>query len=217
VTFADYARRGFAELTVVATASVVLILVSERFGQSDSRVSQLRIATFGVLIAVLLLLFSAFNRVLLYEEAYGFTTARLYAQAYMLIVAVALLALGWEMRGEIDPSRLFRRVLLTATVVFIALIYWNHQAWIADRNIDRVASTGKLDVAYLTRDLGLDAVPTLVKRMPGLAEPMRSDLERALITRYATRPRLFDTQWYEWNLRRLAAATALAPVLPVKN
>jgi hypothetical protein len=135
----------------------------------------------------------------------------------MLIVAVALLALGWEMRGEIDPSRLFRRVLLTATVVFIALIYWNHQAWIADRNIDRVASTGKLDVAYLTRDLGLDAVPTLVERMPGLAEPMRSDLERALITRYARRPRLFDTQWYEWNLRRLAAATALAPVLPVKN
>jgi len=165
-----------------------------------------------VLIAVLLLLFSAFNRVLLYEEAYGFTTARLYAQAYMLIVAAALLFLGWEMRRELDPSRFFRRTFTTATLVFIVLLYWNHHAWIANRNIDRVASTGKLDTAYLTRDLALDAVPTLVERLPSIPEPMRSDLERALIVRYAKRPHLFDTDWYEWNVRRNAAKEALRQI-----
>jgi len=212
ITFADYARRGFAELTVVATASVVLILVSERFGRENGRVGQIRIATLAVLIAVLLLLGSAFNRVLLYEEAYGFTTARLYAQAYMLIVGFALLALGWEMRGEIDPSRFFRRTFATATVVFIALLYWNHHAWIANKNIDRVGSTGKLDTAYLTRDLALDAVPTLVERLPTLPEPMRSELQHALVARNAKRPRLFKTEWYEWNVRRSAAAAALKQI-----
>ncbi len=212
MTFADYARRGFGELTIVATISVGLILISERFGQSNGRVGQIRIATFAVLIAVMLLLFSAFNRVLLYEQAYGFTTARLYAQVYMLIVGAALLFLGWEMRGEIDPSQFFRRAFTTATIAFIVLIYWNHHAWIANRNIDRVASTGKLDTAYLTRDLAMDAVPTLVERLPTLPEPMRSDLQRALIARYANRPQLFGTMWYEWNLRRSAAKEALAQI-----
>ena len=213
MTFAEYARRGFAELTVVATASVVLILVSERFGLTDNRSGQIRIATLAVLIGVLFLLASAFNRVLLYEEAYGFTTARLYAQAYMLIVAVALLALSWEMRGQLDPSRFFRRAFATATMVFIVLLYWNHHAWIANRNIDRVAATGKLDTGYLSRDLALDAVPTLVERLPSIPEPMRSDLQRALIARNAKRPRLFHSQWYEWNLRRNAAKQALSGLL----
>jgi hypothetical protein len=27
-----------------------------------------------------------------------------------------------------------------ATILFIALIYWNHEAWIARRNMDRFAS-----------------------------------------------------------------------------
>ena len=213
MTFAEYARRGFAELTVVATASVILILVSERFGLTDSRGGQIRIATLAVLIGVLFLLASAFNRVLLYEEAYGFTTARLYAQADMLIVAVALLMLGWEMRGQLDPSRFFRRTFATATTVFIVLLYWNHHAWIANRNIDRVAATGKLDTDYLSRDLALDAVPTLIERLPSIPEPMRSDLQRALITRNARRPRLFHSQWYEWNLRRNAAKQALSGFL----
>jgi hypothetical protein len=209
MTFAEYARRGFAELTVVATASAVLILVSERFGESGGRAGQIRIATFAVLVAVLLLLFSAFNRVLLYEEAYGFTTARLYAQAYMLIVAAAIFALGWEMRGDIDPSRLFRRVFTFATATFIVLIYWNHHAWIANRNIDQAATTGKLDTVYLTRDLGFDAVPTIVDRLPTIPEPARSELKRALTARYAKRPRLYDNVWYEFNMRRSAAADAL--------
>ncbi len=209
MTFAEYAQRGFAELTVVATASVVLILVSERFGFSNSRSGQIRIATLAVLIGVLFLLASAFNRVLLYEEAYGFTTARLYAQAYMVIVAVALIGLGWEMRGQIDPSRFFRRTFTAATLIFIVLLYWNHHAWIANRNIDRVASTGKLDIAYLTRDLALDAVPTMVERLPSIPEPMRSELQRALVARNSKRPRLFNGDWYEYNLARSRARDAL--------
>ena len=211
VTFADYARRGFAELTVVASVSVVLILVSERWGHSDSRAKAILAATLAVVVAVLLLLGSAFNRVMLYEEAYGFTTARLYAQVYMLIVGFALLALAWEMKGDIDPSRLFRRVAAVATLGFIVLIYWNHEAWIANKNIDRSAETGKLDVRYLARDLSPDAVPTLVARMPSLAEPMRSELRGAIESAWASRGRFFkDRQWYEWNLRRSAARRSLA-------
>jgi len=127
----------------------------------------------------------------------------------MVIVAVALIGLGWEMRGQIDPSRFFRRTFTAATLIFIVLLYWNHHAWIANRNIDRVASTGKLDIAYLTRDLALDAVPTMVERLPSIPEPMRSELQRALVARNSKRLRLFNGDWYEYNLARSRARDAL--------
>ena len=209
VTFAEYARRGFGELTVVASASALLIVGSERYGNDDGRPRTLRGLTFAVLAAVLLLLGSAFRRVLLYEAAYGFTTARLYAQAYMCAVAVGLALLALEVASEFDAGRLFRRAATAATLLFIGLIYWNHEAWIASRNVDRFASTGKLDVAYLTRELSDDAVPALVERLPLLPEPVRSDLRRAVQKRYTAHNELRQGSWYEWNLSRSRARQAL--------
>ena len=165
--------------------------------------------TIALIVAVLFLLGSAFNRVLLYEQAYGFTTARLYAQSYMVVVTIVLLALAWELRGELDASRLFRTAGMAATLAFIVLIYWNHEAWIAGKNIDRFRESGQLDNRYLVRDLSLNAVPTLVGRLASIPEPARSDLRRALENQYKGRRNLFDNRWFEWNQRRSEARSAL--------
>lgn len=212
MTFAEYARRGFAELTIVASASVFLILFCERFGEPAERRGLLRSVTLALIAGILFLLASAFHRVSLYEQAYGFTTSRLYAQAYMIVVAVALIALVVEVQGEIQPSRLFRRTGAAATMAFIVLIYWNHEAWIANRNIDRLPTAGRLDTVYLTRDLSANAVPTLVERLRTLPEPMRSELSNALAYRYTGRRSLRDDRWFEWNAGRSAAVRALSSI-----
>ena len=209
MTFAEYARRGFGELSIVASATALLIVVSERYGNDDGRERTLRLLTFAVIAAVLLLLGSAFRRVWLYEAAYGFTTARLYAQVYMCAVAVGLAMLSLEVAGDFDTGRLFRRAAAVATILFIALIYWNHEAWIASRNMDRFASTGKLDVAYLTRGLSPDAIPAIAERLPSLPEPMRSDIRRAVRERYAARNEGRQRTWFEWNLASSRARQAL--------
>lgn len=205
MTFAEYARRGFAEITVVASCTVLLIVIAERYGSVDQRRGVIRSLTLIVVLAVLFLLGSAFHRVLLYEQAYGFTTARLYAQAYMIVVAASLFALSRELMIELDPSRLFRFAGLAATITFIVLIYSNHEAWIADRNIDLYATTRKLDVVYLTSDLSADAIPTIVSRLATLPEPGKSQLQGALRLRYK---RLHDDRWFEWNLGRARARAA---------
>lgn len=209
MTFAEYARRGFGELTIVASASAVLIILSERYGQRGGHERILRVLAFALIAAVLLLLGSAFHRVRLYEAAYGFTTARLYAQAYMTAVAAGLLLLSLEVAGELDTGRLFRRSAAVATILFVALIYWNHEAWIARRNIDRFAITGKLDVAYLTHELSLNAIPAIAEGLPSLPEPTRSELRRAVRKRYAARREMADGRWYEWNLARARAREVL--------
>jgi uncharacterized protein DUF4153 len=209
ITFAEYARRGFGELSVVASASALLIVVSERYGNDDGRERILRLLTFAVIAAVLLLLGSAFRRVWLYEAAYGFTTARLYAQVYMGAVAVGLAMLSLEVAGDFDAGRLFRRAAAAATILFILLIYWNHEAWIASRNMDRFTSTGKLDVSYLTQGLSPDAIPVIMARLPSLPEPMRSDIRRAVQERYAQRNKGRERTWFEWNLAGSRARQAV--------
>ncbi len=209
MTFAEYARRGFGELSVVASASALLIVVSERYGNDDGRARTLRLLTFAVIAAVLLLLGSAFRRVWLYEAAYGFTTARLYAQVYMGAVAAGLAVLSFEVAGDFDAGRVFRRAAAAATILFIALVYWNHEAWIARRNMDRFARTGQLDVAYLTQELSPDAIPAIAERLPSLPEPVRSDITRAVREREAARHRGRPRSWFEWNLASSRARQAL--------
>lgn len=209
MSFSEYARRGFAELTVVASATVFLILFCERFGEPTRRKTLLHTLTIVLIVAVLFLLGSAFRRVILYEDAYGFTTSRLYAQTYMLVVAVVLIALILELRTQLNASRLFRVAAFTATTAAIVLIYWNHEAWIAGQNLDRVAATGKLDVDYLARDLSPNAVPVIVDRLPAIPEPFRTELQNRLYKRYASSRQLAEENWYEYSARRHEARSAL--------
>jgi hypothetical protein len=212
VSFAEYARRGFAEMSIVASASALLIVLSERYGRDDGRERLLRVLTFTVIAAVLLLLGSAFRRVWLYEVAYGFTTARLYAQVYMCAVSIGLLLLAREALGAFDAGRLFRRSAGAATILFIGLLYWNHEGWIASRNIDRFARTGQLDVDYLSRHLSADAIPAIAAGIPTLPEPVRSQLSDSVHTRYAQREGRNQRSWYEWNVASSRARRALEQV-----
>jgi hypothetical protein len=77
--------------------------------------------------------------------------------------------------------------------------------------MDRFASTGKLDVAYLTRGLSPDAVPAIAERLPSLPEPLRSSIRRAVRDRYGARLRPEGRQrtWFEWNLASSRAQRVL--------
>ena len=210
LSFAEYARQGFGELTIVATCSIILILVSERYGKLNGQGRVVRTLTLALLLAVLIILLSAFNRVLLYEAAYGFTVSRLYAQVYMIVLAAALFALVVEVLTTLDTRALFRRVFAVAVLAFLVLVFWNHESWIASKNIDRYSSTGKLDVVYLTRDLSLNAIPIVVSRLSTLPDPMRTQLHDAVVARYQKPDRLRADRWFEWNYRRQQAREALA-------
>jgi hypothetical protein len=164
----------------------------------------LRRLELALVIALELILISAFRRVILYEEAYGFTTARLFAQAYMIVMGVALGALALEItRGAISVA-FGRRVAEIALGAFTVLVFWNHQAWIVGKNIDRARQNGKFDSLYSSRLSG-DAIPTLVERRAEIPQPARDTLEMRL----ACKSRPEERRWFEWNLRESEAKRAL--------
>jgi hypothetical protein len=212
VTFAEFARRGFGELSFAVTivgAIIILLQYARPVDATDHDRAILQRLDFALLIALELILFSAFRRVLLYEEAYGFTDARLFAQAYMIVMALALAALGWEIwRGSISVS-FGRRVAELALGAVTVLVFWNFQAWIVNRNVDRVTSGGKFDASYLAT-LSADATPTLIKRLPEIPKPQRDTIEMRLACRRVPA----DRRWFEWNRSEAAATEALKTWTP---
>lgn len=209
VTFSEYARRGFAELATVATLCTILLAGLEHWAARGSRERWTRIAAVAVVIEVEVLLISALRRLWLYESAYGFTTLRLYAHAYMIVAALFLGLLGWSLSRGLKPGWLARRAAGIAVVAVAILLHWNHEAWIVRQNVGRLLRIDQLDTSYLVWGLSPNAVPSLVRAIPQLpaakAESVRTELGR----RYGTAARGAPCRWFEWNLGRDRAVAAL--------
>ncbi|MEJ7813287.1 MAG: DUF4173 domain-containing protein [Gemmatimonadaceae bacterium] len=210
VTYAEFARRGFGELSLVATGCTALMVLLDLLAARGARERIIRGVQLVLVGEMLLLLMSAFRRVSLYEAAYGFTTARLYAQAYMVVMAVVLGVLTLEILRGLDVNRLVMRSVFAGTLAFTGLTYWNHEGWIATKNIDRLRATGRVDLRYLTQQLSPNATPAIVRALPSLPPAPAAMIRECLTSRYAGWGSGDRDEWYEWNLARARARRALA-------
>src|SRR5262249_25881737 len=209
VTYAEYARRGFAELSTAATLCVLLVLACGRWSASGRLEGAGRAVSLLLLGETGLLLASAFRRIWLYEAAYGFTTARLYAQVYMVVLAILLALIAFERRGRVAARGVLRRAAGLGLAAVAALGCWNHEAWIARENFERAVETGRLDARYLVWDLSPNAVPALVEGAGRLPSALADEVRMRLEDRYVKGTWLRQCDWYEWNLGQINAARAL--------
>jgi len=157
LTYAEYAREGFAQLLAASALTLAVIAAAARWG----RASRLLL---GALCALtLVVLASALIRLDLYVDAYGLTRLRLSAEAAILylgglftlvLIAGAMRRAGWLPRAA---------VTLTGLAV-LAFAISDPDRRIADRNLER---TGKLD-EQLLRSLSADAVPALPCRLAAI-------------------------------------------------
>ena len=158
-TYAEYARRGFSELVLVALISLGLYLVLERAGRREN-IAQRRgfsFLTVGLIVLVLVILVSAMQRLVLYEQAYGFT--RLRVQTLIFIPWLALLLLATAVLEIVKRSGRFALVALAVVTGFcLTFPIINMDALIVRLNVQRAVAGEDLDRAYLL-NLSSDAVP----------------------------------------------------------
>ncbi|HET7584575.1 MAG TPA: DUF4173 domain-containing protein [Gemmatimonadaceae bacterium] len=213
VTFAEYARRGFGELSVVTTLCVLLLTWVFHGVRPARQAPALRWAGLAIVVELQLLTDSAMHRVWLYQQAYGFTAARVLALAYMVAITVMLAALGIELWNGLDARRLARWGLVTAAAAVTAMSVWNFEAFVVRWNVQRYVETGKVDWDYLANDLSANAVPELMRQraqMPADRAAWLTLRQRAeLRAEHGTYVRGSHV-WYAWNLGRSRAAAALA-------
>lgn len=213
VTFAEYARRGFFELTFVsAAAGALLVLMRGGDGRpGDARVIQL--LELSVVGEVMLLLVSAFRKMLLYEAAYGYTVSRLWVHGVMIALALSLGALALELRGTFDVHRLARRTLATGAALLLVFTYWNHESWIATKNFERFQRDGRYDTAYVAQDLSMNAVPAALAVARELGGRQGACMEAMIRDRWAGQ--VSSRRWYEFNASERRARRALGTLAPL--
>ena len=160
-TYAEYARRGFFELVVVAVLSLGLILGLNWLARRENK---RQIGWFNVLSSlmvgfVLVMLVSAWRRMALYEATFGYTDLRLIVFVFIGWLAVLL---GWFLLTLWRRPERFAMGLLLCVIGFIATLnLLNFDAFIVRRNLAHYEQTGELDVYYLV-GLSVDAVPMLL-------------------------------------------------------
>ncbi len=208
-TYAEYARRGFFELVAVAVLTLALILGLHRSTRRETEAAAYRFNSLAshLVALTLVLLVSAFQRLLLYENAYGFTEIRLYVHVFMGWLAVALV--GMVLALWLRANRYALGGFAVAFGFLATLNLINPDAFIARRNLARYAATGKLDAMYLS-SLSDDAAPVLVpaaKTLPGAAALA---LGAHLRQRREQRERAASQQsWPSFHLSRWRADTLL--------
>ena len=206
-TYSEYARRGFGELVWAAFLSLGLVLAVAHLGRREASRERRTFNGLGAgLLAMLgVTLASALMRLLLYENAYGFTRLRTYTHVFIFWLAALLVVFAVLLFRE----RL--RVLAPASVVagfgFVATLgLINVDGFIASSNVARLQASGELDVLYLAQLTG-DALPTLAGSLTEASPP---ELLAYLACQRAMRAeQQTDPDWQTWNWGRVQAATAL--------
>ena len=152
----------------------------------------------GLLCALtLVVVVSALHRMHLYQEAYGFTQARLVVDVFEGWLGVVVIAVAISRPGAVAAPGCRGSRSSPGVVGLLGIAAINPDAWIARQNIERYEETGKVDVDFLST-LSADAVPVLATALP---EPLRPG------PRTAARPP--TTTGSAWNLGRWRAADHL--------
>ena len=208
-TYAEYARRGFFELVTVAVIAGILYFALASFTRRDTTAKKRAFSVMaGLLLAqVGVMLISAFQRLRLYEQAYGFTSSRLAAHVFMIFIGLLLLAL---IIMELTNS--FRKlglVLVLGLMAFgLVLFGINEDGLIARLNLEMAMKGGNLDTTYLVFGLSNDAVPTFfqIYDQPDLDPAMREKLKMILACGYAN----FQEEYadYPWQSTTISTYTA---------
>jgi two-component system sensor histidine kinase BaeS len=206
VTYAEYVHGGFAELSVAATLVIGATLATRRsWITSDAWARNTALAAIAGECGMIAI---AFTRVVHYEQAYGFTVLRLYAQAYMIVLACISALLLIEIVRRAPSTRFAYHSASAALLVLAGLVFWNTDAWIVRHNVDRYVESGKIDLEYLTHELSVDATPELIASLSRL-KPLEQATANAWLCRASQSTAAVEPRWFEWNARGFAARTAL--------
>jgi hypothetical protein len=182
-TYSEYAQRGFGELVAVAALSLLLFQVLSGITRRQTNGQKRAFSGLGIglVTLVIIILISSYQRLYLYEAAYGFTRSRGYAHVFIIWLGILLLTV--VVLEVLNRQRTLAAAVLIILAGFtVSLNLLKVDAFIANQNIHFAVNGKELDTSYLS-SLSNDAVPTLVKNYSAanLSPETKNDIEAVLV------------------------------------
>ncbi|MFV0527227.1 MAG: DUF4153 domain-containing protein [Lachnospiraceae bacterium] len=130
--YSEFARRGFFELCMVAFINLFIMMCASFFA---NRAAQTVYKVFTIVLSVetILLIVSAIGKMVLYIQAYGLTQLRVYTSFFMLLLLIVFLLI---IVAQFRAFNLTKAIVLTCSLLFLALCYTNPDGMIARYNVN---------------------------------------------------------------------------------
>ena len=204
-TYAEYARKGFFELLFVTlinlSITVMVLTFVKRATRFMRRATQI-LLTILVLVSSVMLT-SAFLRLSMYEDAYGFTFTRVLVHSFMIFLVIIFtytLVKIW-----VEKLSLFHFYFITSLLYYTGIVVVDIDKIVVNENMNRYELSGKIDVHYLnnlsfTGVLGLIDLYEKNQEIPDLKTILLDRKREALAD---------DLPWQSYNLKREQAFTEL--------
>lgn len=200
LTYAQYARQGFAQLVLVTVINIVVILSSLYTTVTTNKMQSLFLRLLLNLMSALTLVIvaSAFYRMSLYQDAYGFTHLRIFVQVFEIWLGVIIASL--IIRIYRDQFPFAKTLIVSAIGVYVALCCINIDSHIARKNLAASHEVVELDTEYLF-SLSADAVD---EQLEVLDESTTVPSKRYASLDY----------WQSWNYHRADAVKKFSSRFP---
>lgn len=183
LSYATYARRGFFELVTVSVLVLGMGMVLDKVTMRRTDGQGLLFKVMSILLVglTLVILASAWHRMYLYEDAFGFTHLRVYTHIFMIAIA-SMLGVFLLHIFRVKKAILSFGVLLVTIGYLGAINIINVEQFIAERNIARWQNGASLDLCYL-QTFSVDALPAMLDLYEATEDG--SD-EQAVVLRWLT-------------------------------
>ena len=141
--YAEYARSGFFQLMLISFINISIILLSKRSKEE----AKTKVLSIVMVVLTLIIIYSSYYRMSLYEIAYGYTVLRLGVYAILLTEAILMLPTIYYIINKNIKIMYF--YLIITVVMYSVINCFSVDRIIASNNIERYNKTGKIDIYYL--------------------------------------------------------------------
>lgn len=198
-TYSEYARKGFFELIFVTLINWAILISFLKLVKDERKGMKITLKVMYSLLIVVsgVMLFSAFQRLSMYEAAYGFTVDRILAHAFMILLIVIFIYT--LIRVWMERLTLLHFYLIAGLIFYASLNVMNIEQIIVDNNLNRYENTGKIDIHYLNSlsYTGLNGLIALYEM-----EPEYPELENMLNKRKQQMESQPNGSWQAFNFTR---------------
>jgi len=162
---AQYARRGFFEMSIICAINVVIIALSLLICKRDEKGQKpliVRLFCAFICLFSLVIVATVIGKLVMYMGNYGLTQKRVYTSLFCICAAVVIIFVG--IRLFVRRFAYFRAAVATLAVMSIIIAFADVNTTVARYNTEAYLSgyLYEIDVDYLEQ-LDSSAVPYLVK------------------------------------------------------
>jgi Domain of unknown function (DUF4173) len=207
---AEYARRGFGELVLVAALVLPILLLSHWLLRKDNPVNEkiYRILAGIQIILLFVIMISATQRLFLLTGnlGYGLTTVRLYPMVFMVFLSLVFVWFAATvLRGA--REKFAWGALWLAMFVLGTLHVFNPDEYIVRTNV-RLMQQGRMFDSFYATELSDDAAPALLESLPLMNFEQQCIIKHKLERRFEQAQT--ENDFRTWNFSRWKARRAIS-------